>query len=348
MATAPAPTNQNLEDAILEGAPTVKPLTDYLSLAQTQLDAGYSAVTNDTTAAYTAEAAGYTNLAAQQKAQEPLVKASYAALAADLQNSQGVETQNAQQTGQQNIGAAKASGAASGLSDAQGAFKTPITAAQNDLQSKLATISTTYNVKQDDLTQQLNASVEQLETQAAQYEQQGLSVQAEGAKQMASMAYEHQQQIDSLAQQFQAADTTAAKQAFTEYIDLVKQDQTNQRLDLQEQTLANTEQVDQQRLGIEAKSAGKTSVSPVTTNSAGGLNFTNGAGSPITASDYAKLSGQSLVSLLSQSKDPTDKEFIKNYKVAQQQVAAGTATAGEANASLQSMYPNITGNNTLF
>ena len=265
--TTTPPTGNSIPDQTAPDGtviPGVSSFDTYLSAAKAQLDTGFQGVVDSQTSAYTAQAAGYTDLASQVKAREPLVRQTYQNLSDELKQSQATETASAQATGEQNIGAATAAGAAAGLSDAQGSFRAPITAAQNDLTTKIATISNKYNLQQEDVTNQLNASVADLEDKAASYTQQGLTVQAQGAADMAKLAYDHEQQIQSLATQYNSTANQLHKDALNEYIQFVKIDQTNQRLDIlaansarAAQATENSNTIAQQRIAIEEYNATK-------------------------------------------------------------------------------------------
>lgn len=238
--SSPAPSGGAPAPAPSAPASPPDPLDQYLADARAQLDPGFKDVLTTTEEAGKIQSQNLLDLATRTLNREPLVRQTYANLAAELDQSKATETTQAQDIGEQNIGEAKASLASAGVENAQGSFRAPVTAQEKALQANIASIADKYNVKQETLTQQLNADVASLEDQAAQYQAQGNQAAADTLTKLAQLKADHDSQIQQLArQEFQAA-TQAQKEAFNEQLQMMKLDQANERLNIMEKHLAIT------------------------------------------------------------------------------------------------------------
>lgn len=79
----------------------------------------------------------------------------------------------------------------------------------------------------------------------------------------------------------------------------------------------------------------------------GGLSFfqkqKDGTKKPITVAEYSQVTGQNVVDILSQSKDPNDKKIIADTVALESAINEGKITADEALAALQTDYPWVYG-----
>ena len=322
--------------------PTVPDISQFLSTAQQQLEgpnSGYSqlvtAQENQANQIPTDTAATVSSLQQQQG----LLQTTYSDLSKEFDVEEGQEQNTAAQTGTANIGAAQVAEAQSGTTNAQGAFNAPVTSAQQAYQSNVAQIAAKYGAKQTDITDALASNQQQLATQIVQAQNSGNEAYASALTSLAQFQYTQNQQVISLAQQAQTAQTQFEQQSWTDYMDSV-------RSDAEEATIGH--------LAAEDAKLEEPTTDTYTQNTSGGLQFTNKDGSPITAAAYAKATGASIVDVLSQSNDPNDQAFIGAYNAVQQQIAtAPDSTAADlaikkGNADLQAQYPEIVGQETLF
>lgn len=274
------------------------PLDSYLADARAQLNPGFQDVLDTTKQAGEIKAQNFSDLATQTLNREPLVRQTYANLAAELDLSKATEEKTAQQIGEQNIGEAKAALAGAGVENAQGSFRAPVTAQENKLAGDISSIEANYGLKQGTLTQQLNADVSQIEDQAAQYKMQGNQALADTLTELAKLKSDHDSAIQQLArQEFQAA-TQAEKEAFNEQLQLMKMDQEAQRTNLMIARLGQTESNAQTRAEAAIVSANKTASRDILGKATSYLNSPSLSNPWATAFNYAKqaLGQQGLLS----------------------------------------------------
>lgn len=348
-----------MANSLLPGPPPPVPtgvdFTQYLDVAAQQVGAGTSDIYNAETNAATVQQQNLNQQATNTNAQISTVQKQYGDLSKEFSTEQAQETGVATQQGQAGIGAAEVGLAKAGIDQgAGGSFAAPVAQAKNDFKQSIAAIADKYGAKQQDLTDTLTANVQQLQQQAQAYTSQGNQVMADLATTLANQKYQQNQQVTSLAQQMAAATTKAEQDAWKDYMDLVTA-----------QHEADTLAVSEERLGLsEARLNQSLSTPSVSTNSVGGLQFSDKNGNGITAADYAKQTGKSLISVLSGSKDASDKAFVQDYSSIANWVTAGKVTddslasiginkgstfdASKANALLKSSYPEILGTNNVF
>jgi len=128
----------------------------------------------------------YQNMASQTLAREPLVRQLYSNLSAELDVAKSNEDLQANQTGQQRIGEARASVAGAGLENAQGSFRAPITAQENLRDQTLTQISDKYNVQKETLATQMESDIGSLYDTANKYLIAGNTAMADATKDILS------------------------------------------------------------------------------------------------------------------------------------------------------------------
>jgi hypothetical protein len=203
----------------------------YLSDAQKQLDPGFQDVLNAVQQQGANTQSMYQDLSKSTLAREPVVRQQYANLAKELEQSQTTETAQAKQVGEQSVGSAEASMAAAGVEgSAQGAFRAPLTAAQNQQTNAIQSVADKYGVKFETLNDTLNADINTLYDTANKYLIQGNQEASAAVTQLAQLKYQHNTELMQLAKSEQAADTAAQKEAWKEYIDQRRADQTDERI----------------------------------------------------------------------------------------------------------------------
>ena len=263
----------------------------------------------------------------------PQVQQTYANLAAELKQSSGTSTAAAFQTGTQNIGAAKAGGAAAGIQGATGAFAAPITAAQNQMTSQIAGIADKYQLDQATLTDQMNSSINDLQDKANQAKSAGDAATADLNLKLIDLQQQHDSAIASLAKEMYTTDN-ANRQFELKY----QQDELNNQLQLQKLNVmaqhyaATEESTAASQFNKDYAVKDDTSVT-----NAGGKIFTY-RGIPISAAQYVSAAQGGgdvnlgdVVQALSTSQDPNDK------------LAAASYNAGMPLAELQKRFPQIFG-----
>jgi hypothetical protein len=293
--------------------PTAPDFTQYLATAAAQLAPGSTDVYNAITAQGTQAQSDAATTVADINADKTIAQQTYADLSKEFATNEGIETGQAQQTGQANVGAARVANAAAGVTNATGAFNAPVASAQVAEQNTVAQIAEKYGAQQTDITDTLNANIQQLQDKADAATAQGNDAYAAALTQVAQLKYQQQQQTVTLAQQMATAESQYEQENWKDYMDEVNAQHQQETLDVMNGRLAVEEQnsaVEAQKLDIEEQQlAGPQKA----TNSAGGLSFTDKNGNPIDAATYAKNTGQDLISVVSQSKDPTDQAFVSDY-----------------------------------
>lgn len=302
MATStPAPTSTAAPFGITPPSlPAVPDISTYVGIASQQLNTpGFQGIVDAQTNQANVIQQNTASTVASLQGSTSLLQKTYGDLSNEFTVEQQQEDQQAEQTGTARVGAAKAANAAAGVTNAQGSFAAPVTGAQNDLTSSIAEIADKYGAKQTDIADTLASNLQQVQQQIVQAQNDGNTQYAAALTNVASLKYQQQQQIVDLAQQMQSAQTTYEQNTWKDYMDVVSAQHQSDTLDIMNE-----------KLGVELKQdAGPQK----TTNNAGGLGFTDKNGNPIDAATYAKQTGQDLISVMSQSKDPTDQAFVSEY-----------------------------------
>jgi hypothetical protein len=232
--------------------PSIPDISQFTTAAQNQLDPGFNNVVSALQNQGNQQKATDQMLAQQQKDQMTTVQKNYADLANELNVNQGIETQQAQQTGLENVSSAESAMAKSGIDQsAQGAFAAGKYSAQENAKLNLSNIAARYNAKQTDLTDALNSNLQQLNQKYDQYMQQGNMDSANMVSQIAQVQYQHQQQITTLAQQFEASYIKSEQDVWKDYMDVASLQMKVNTYNLSVQRLG----VEQQRIGIEQQNA---------------------------------------------------------------------------------------------
>jgi hypothetical protein len=152
---------------------TTSDLNTYLSQASSLLGPSETNLETATTNAAKQEAAGENLMASQETAQLPLVQQTYANLSAELSTQENIDVGAEKATGEQNIGGAKASLAAAGVTDAAGSFEAPVTAAQNQQNENIASTAASYAAQQTTAVTNMETQIQQINDKAADYTEQG-------------------------------------------------------------------------------------------------------------------------------------------------------------------------------
>lgn len=336
----------------------VPDISQFISVAQQQI-AGTGSGASDVTDAITnqgkvaQESAAAT--AASLEGRQALLTKTYGDLSKEFEVQQAHETDTAKGIGDARIGEAKVALARSGVTDAQGGFRAPVTGAENDLESTIGQIADKYSVKQEEAADAFASNIQQLSEQIVQAKNSGNEAWAATLTSVAQLKYQQNQQVLSLAQQMQAAQSQAEKDAWQQYMDVVNMQHQQETLDLayhasarEDASAARAAAADVDHSGIYSNFKLKPSQSGP---SNAGLTFTDKSGKTIPAAEYAKQSGKSVIDVLSGSNDPGDREFIAKYKELQQQIADSTdpdTTAKQANALISRDFSHIVGQNKLF
>jgi hypothetical protein len=266
---------------------------------------------------------------------EPLVRQTYANLAAEVENTYKESMAEAQQTAEQNIGSARASLAAAGVENAQGSFAAPITAAQNEAANRIQAIADKHNIDAAKVTDALNSSVQDLYDKADQYKMQGNQAWSDTLVKLADLQRQHETEILQYAKAAESAQLAAEKEAWNEYITERRLEQESQRLDV----MMGNQAISERRLELESARADASQASSLaskykaTKNTIGGYSFTDPNGLSISAAQFAMNTGKSLTEVLSGSGDPDDKKFLSIIK---QQKAKGLSDAQITNMILNS------------
>lgn len=198
--------------------PTVEsPIDNYVAKASKILAPGYNEATNSIAGATSNVIKQYDELATQTLNQEPLVRQTYANLAKELEVAETYETGVALQTGEQNIGQTRAEMAAGGISTAGaeqvgGAFRAPLTIAEQQRTAQVTQIADKYKVNRDTLQSKLEMSLSDLRKEANQYKLQGLSMAADLTKEMANLKLQYQREVLDISTKWQQSDD--AKEQF--------------------------------------------------------------------------------------------------------------------------------------
>jgi hypothetical protein len=195
-------------------------LTEASANLQPQVDAQLAAVNQ----AATIQEQGVTAQEKAATAQQSLVQTTYGALANEINVEQTNDTASAQETGKEQMGAAKSNMALSGVDPraSTGSFAAPETAASIALSQNLAKISSTYGAKQETLTAQMNQDVGQLSEEIAGYQAQGDNIMANVATQQQSLLQWQQSNAESIASEQVSADN----QEQTYELEVAKYNQT--------------------------------------------------------------------------------------------------------------------------
>ncbi len=227
-------------------------LAPYLTAAGNQLNPDYVATLKAYQDAQAVQQQGFANDAAAAQAREPIVRQTYANLAAELTQSQNTETAVASQQGEQNIGSARAQNAAAGISaNASGSFAAPVTNQQNILKNAITDISTRYGLKQQDVATQLSGSLLDLTDTINKAHDAGNAALADSTLKMVQLTADHNQAVSALASQMFKADTDQQRLDIQAKVDDLRIQQTQERIDLA------TKQADiaQQRANIAEQNA---------------------------------------------------------------------------------------------
>lgn len=325
--------------------PSVPDISAYIDVATKQLNPGFGDILDAVTKQGQQQAAGFQKLAADTLSGESIVQKTYGDLSNEFKVEQDIEAKQAEEIGKARIGEAKVAGAAAGVTAGQGSFRAPVTGAENDLTSTIATIAEKYGAKQEDIANTLTASIQQIQQKADEYLIQGNNTMADTLTQVAQLKYQQQQQITGLAQQMQSAQTTYEQNTWKDYMDMVSAQHQQATLDVM---LARLSISDRNASLAEKRFEASQSTPQVTVNKDGGYGFYDKTGNPIDAASYAKLTNRSITQVLSGSKDPKDVEFVQNYNEWMKQIATGGATKEQAQAALGGLYPEIMGTSGIF
>ncbi len=204
--------------------PAADNFNSILSASESQVGAAYGDYTDAYKTLETSTSKTYTDAADAVMAQEPAIRQSYADLSKELDISETADKTQAQQTGEQNVGNARASLAAAGVQNAQGAFRAPVTAAEETRDQQFTQISDKYNVSKDELTQQMNSDINGLITKANDYAIAGNQQMVGLTTDMIKLKAQQQTEALSMAQSYLSAETQSEKD-----------DLENKKLDMQMQ-----------------------------------------------------------------------------------------------------------------
>ena len=302
------------------------PLYTYMQNAAAITAPGYQNLASTLGTVATADATQANTLAEQQIANMPIVQQTYANLADELTNTYKLNTKQAGQAGEQNIGSARAGQAAAGIEGtAAGSFQAPVTQAQNTLQDNIQSLADKFGTDSNKLTLELNQSEKDLQDKADQYRM-------DGQAKVAAL-------YDALAQakiQYTDETTTLAK---GEYSEKLATDRAQIAADASDRAAAASIQA--------SKAYSQNQAGPQAARDAsGGFAFTDKDGNAITPGEYAKQTGATIQSILQNSNNPSDKDVLNKLNaltVGSTIVMNGKKTkitsAAQANQIAQQEFP---------
>lgn len=252
-APAPADQSMNVVPAVPAGGAAAQPtgLDAYLASAKANLDPNFQSILKQYQDAQAVTQQSFSDLAKTTLDREPIVRQIYANLANELDVSQQIETTQAQQTGEQRVGEAKAALAGAGIENAQGSFRAPVTAAENARDATFASIADKYNVKKEDVAAQLTSSVADLYDKAAGYTAQGNQALADMTTKIADLQYNYQGQVADLAKQMYQTDSDERKFELQQKMDTLKWETEQAKLDV----MNKNADIAQQRADISEQNA---------------------------------------------------------------------------------------------
>ena len=280
-------------------------IADYVSLAQQtmqatgQTDATAGVASALTNQANTVQSDTTKTVAALTNTQSQLSK-TYGDLSDEFKVEESQAQSEEQLTGSANIGAAQVAQARSGVDTAAGgAFAAPVTAATQEMQSKIQDISDQYGAKQQDVTDALASNLDQIATQIVQAQSSG---DEQAAALLTSVAQVKQQQATdqaTLAEQMEASSITAYQDAWKDYNDEVNAAKDSETLDAtlakETQTAAYEQgelQIDQEKVDATSAKTSETANNDLTKaiqSAFGTVASGNKAGSTITSSEATDL-----------------------------------------------------------
>jgi hypothetical protein len=193
--------------------------TKYLDVARNQTQGDFQFQSDAIQQATQQEVAGDQKTADSYTNQEPLVRATYANLAKEFQDSQAIETNTATTIGNENIGKAEAFNADTGIERGEGAVAANVGQAQNALSANVAQIANKYDIQQTTLVSQMNQQIGNLQTEAAKYEAAGNTALANGLRQQAQLKSTQDAQITAIASAIQQTQDSNTKNALQQIMD---------------------------------------------------------------------------------------------------------------------------------
>jgi hypothetical protein len=189
---------------------------------------------------------GYEDIAKKVEQQIPLISQIYQQAAQSLQQQKQYETGLEQERGTREAGTQKAALASEGVSAATGAAYAPIQEVERATDERLRQVADKYNLKQDQLTTEMNKTISDLTLEANKYRQTGLDSVAD----LTLKAAQLKQQEDSIIRQM-ARDILVA-QNDTEK-NLLKQQYQDQLLSLKQQQIDNYATIQLQKVALESQ-----------------------------------------------------------------------------------------------
>lgn len=338
-----------LATASVPAAASGNALDPYIEKATSIIAPQYNEATNVAQTAADTTKSTYDTMASQQLAREPLVRQTYANLAAEFAASQNRETNVAARIGEQNIGGARASVAATGVENAQGAFQAPITAQQDKLMSDIGNIADKYNLKQETLTSEMNSSLQDLYDKADQYKLTGQSEYSKAMMDIANIKIQQQKDALSLAQEMYSNDMEMKK-----WEQQIADNERNYQLELRKYnesvrefgiSQANSKANASATAAAAAAKDYKYTEQKDAAGNVTGLNFVDDRGMPTAPLEYFQAKGAGTINV-----DDMKRVFASSVNGGDQDIAAsigimqrnGLSNAAIGNAII-SKYPYLKG-----
>jgi LysM repeat protein len=310
-------------------APTPAPtnsLDGYINEASKQITPGYDEAINVANKNAETAKSTYDKLAENTLKREPLVRQTYANLAAEFGANEDREMGVANRIGEQNIGAATVAVAATGMEAGQGSFRAPITAAQDKLLADVGSIADKYNLKQETLTSEMNSSIQDLYDKAENYTLTGQKEYTNAMYEIVKLKIDQKKDVLALAQQMFGDDMEVKKFKYQ-----IEQDQKAYDLKIKENE-EQKRQFEVSQANENARAAASLAASKANAvasdfksykvvpqdeakGEGNGLNFFDANGAPISAYQYSQagnLGIQGLANILNNSKNPDDHAAAKD------------------------------------